>query len=200
MPHDLAQETYTYILMSTEKGFFAVTMAIRYCCRPDQLRQPDRKIYKLGPWNHCFSPTGSHLPCDIQSTIVDSNHLRKRQHIKSEHNVRQYFTALWPLTHYFPALLFKKAQLFTVTQFMEHIPPTLRWDFLCDLWSTQRAVCGDHVSNSLTSTFYPQWVSLCTDLQVDQQLQTLGLPTINIFQMFGHRIRNGYHSIRDSVR
>ena len=83
MPHDLAQETYTYILMSTEKGFFAVTMAIRYCCRPDQLRQPDRKIYKLGPWNHCFSPTGSHLPCDIQSTIVDSNHLRKRQHIKS---------------------------------------------------------------------------------------------------------------------
>ena len=84
--------------------------------------------------------------------------------------------------------------------FLDTLPPAHRGSFLRDLSSAQTAVRGGHVSSTRTSALYNQWTTFCADLQLDHRLQDDSLPTIEILQVYGHRVRHGYYSRQDSVR
>ena len=80
------------------------------------------------------------------------------------------------------------------------MPPAFRRDFISHLGAAQAAVRGGHVSNARTSTLYNQWANFCAPLHVDHQLQTPGLPKIELLQVYGYRVRDGHYSTRCSVR
>lgn len=84
--------------------------------------------------------------------------------------------------------------------FLDTLPPAHRGAFLRDLGSAQTAVRGGHVSSARTSVLYNQWTSFCASLQIDHRLQGDSLPTIEILQVYGHRVRHGHYSKQDSVR
>ena len=88
----------------------------------------------------------------------------------------------------------------TVSRFLDTMPPALRHNFICDLSLAESAVQGGHIANTRTTTLYKHWASHCSDLQVDHRLRDPHLPRIELLQVFGHRVRNGYYSKQSGVR
>ena len=73
---------------------------------------------------------------------------------------------------------------------LDTLPPAQRSDFIRDLRYTQAAVCRGDISNSRTAALYQQLVSFCSDLALDYQLQDYDILTIDVLQVYGHRIRH----------
>ena len=56
-----------------------------------------------------------------------------------------------------------------------------------------------NISNSRTVTLYTQWTAFYTDPQINHLLKDLNLPSVDILQMYGHRICKGHYSLQSNI-
>ena len=85
------------------------------------------------------------------------------------------------------------------SRLLDTLLPAQRSDFFRDLRSTQAAIYRGHVSNSCTSALYQQYISFCSNLGLNHRLQDSGVPTIEVLQVYGHRIYHKHYSQQDSI-
>ena len=83
---------------------------------------------------------------------------------------------------------------------MAHMPPAFRTPFLRDLRSSQAAVRGGNVASGRSKALYANWSSFCSEIGVDHFLSDPSLPSVEILQVYGHRVRHGCYSKLSSVR
>ena len=83
-------------------------------------------------------------------------------------------------------------QQFPVTWHACH--PPFKNSFFIDFCAAQAAVLGGHVSCEKTDKKYIDWMSFCTEMQMDHILEDPEDPVIDILQVFGHKVCHRHYS------
>ena len=76
------------------------------------------------------------------------------------------------------------------------MPPAFRDNFLSDLRLAQTCVRGGHIASDKTARKYRDWMAFCTEMQIDHTLEDPEVPTVEVLQVFGVRVRDGAFSNR----